>query len=198
MRRLPLALLSISGLLTGCPKAQSAVRLRAPDGQKVLKLLSQARVQAGAPLEKRADLLALDGDGVSVPAVVAAGTVGPLSRHGATVKLYGDEAGQEGWSVDRFLLIEATDARGQVIDRSVVGFQRGLMRGAEQVDSLGDMKPSFGPGEVDLSSRLPPDEPVTIKVTALETGEAGEVSDLYLILAAEKAVDGSDEELKDK
>jgi len=74
-----------------------------------------------------------------------------------------------------------------------------VTRGSEVVDALGQLRFSFGPGEVEISNLLPEDEQVFVKATALDTGGVGKVSNLYLILTSEPSVGGHpDEELRDK
>jgi hypothetical protein len=96
--------------------------------------------------------------------------------------------------VDNFVLLEIVNKKGEVAHRVVIGFQQGSARGSEQIDSLGQMKFAFGPGEIDLTSMLPSEEPVTVKATALDTGGVGRVSDLYLVLAADAGGGAAPEE----
>ena len=201
MRRAALALLAASGLLAagGCVRRSGAARPTYSGPPKAFKLLNETpEAETGTRLEKRTDLFATVENGEPVPAVVATGQVGPFSRQGGTVKLYGDAAGKEGWSVDNFVLLEVVNSKGVVISRAAVGYQHGVTLGAEQIDSLGQMKFAFGPGEVDISQLLPAHAPVTLKATALDIGGVGRVSNLYAILTAEPSDSVSDDDLHDQ
>ncbi|MBI5548460.1 MAG: hypothetical protein HY901_31645 [Deltaproteobacteria bacterium] len=199
MRR---ALLSSAiGLLAlCCARNPGAARPTYSGAPKAFKLLNETpEAETVTRQEKRTDLLVTVENGEPVPAVIAMGQTTAFSRQGGTVRLYGDEAGNAGWSVDNFVLLEVTDTQGRVVGRAAVGFQQGVTRGAEQLDSLGQMKFGFGPGEVDISHLLPADEPVTIKATALDVGGVGRVTDLYVILSAPEGAAGvQDEELRDR
>jgi len=201
MRRAALSVLPALALLAlGCPKNPDAARARYSGPPKAMKLLSDTpEAETATRLEKRTDLLVTVESGEPVPAVVAVGESGLFNREGGTVKLYGDAAGHEGWSVDNFVLLEIVNKKGEVVHRAAIGFQQGVARGSEQIDAVGQMKFAFGPGEIDLSSMLPADEPITVKATALDTGGVGRVSDLYIILSAEPGgATAPDEELRDK
>ncbi|MFN7131738.1 MAG: hypothetical protein ACK4N5_06630, partial [Myxococcales bacterium] len=133
-----------------------------------------------------------------VPAVVATSEVGPISLQGGRARLYGDEAGKSGWSVDNFLLLEIMDAGGKVIDRVAIGFQGGTTMGAETIDALGGMKFSFDAGEIDLTRKLPSDEPFKIKATALDVGGVGKISDVYLIISGDGGTGGEQDDLRNQ
>jgi hypothetical protein len=183
-------------LLVGCPKSEDASRPHYSGPPKAFKLLNETpEAETSTRVEKRTDLLVTVENGDPAPAVITVGQAGPLNRQGGSLRLYGDEAGKTGWSVDNFVLIEVLDKNNKVLHRGAAGFQAGLTHGAEQVDSLGQMKFSFGAGEIDISKLVPANENVTIKATALDTGGVGRVSNLYLILSAETA-GVSDEEIR--
>jgi hypothetical protein len=192
-------LLAISLLLVACPKQQEAVRPTYSGPPKAFKLLAAApEAETSTRAEKRQDLYVTTESGDPVPAVVAVGEVGPISRQSGRVRLYGDEAGTQGWSVDNFLLLEVLDAKGAIVQRAAVGFQQGTTCGSEHIDSLGGMKFSFEAGEVDLSGLLPSDDPFTVRATALDVGGVGKISDLYMILSSESGGASNDEDLRNE
>lgn len=192
------ALLTATLLLAAaCPKSKAAPMASYSGPPKAYRLLEQtAEGETASRPEKRSDLYVAVESGQPVPAVVATRTTEPINRHGARARLYGDEAATQGWSVDNFLLLEVADKSGRIVRRVAVGFQQGVTAGSEQIDSLGPMRFSFEPGEIDLTSVLPADEPVTVKATALDVGGVGKVSDVYLVLTADAA--GGEEDLRDR
>ncbi len=194
MTRALWALPALSLLLLACPKQQSATRPSYSGPPKAFKLLAATpEAETEARAERRQDLYVATDTGEPIPAVVAVGQVGPLSREGGRVRLYGDEAGTLGWSVDNFVLLEIGDAKGTVLNRVAIGFQQGVTCGSEHIDTIGGMKFSFEPGEIDLSTLLPADEPFTIKASALDAGGVGQTTDLYLVLSAGEAVQGEED-----
>lgn len=194
MTRALWALPALSMLLLACPKPQAAPRADYSGPPKAFKLLSATpEAETAARAEKRQDLYVVTDSGDPVPAVVAVGQVGPISRQNGKVRLYGDEAGKLGWSVDNFLLLEVVNASGEVVNRVAIGFQQGLTCGSEHIDTTGGMKFAFEAGEVDLSTLLPAEEPFTLKVSALDIGGVGQNSDLYLVLSASGAGSGEED-----
>ena len=180
---------------TGCVKSVPNPSYSGPP--KAFKLLDDTpEDETTNRPEKRTDLYVTVDTGEPIPAVVATGEVTSFNRQGGAVRLYGDAAGKEGWYVDNFLFIEVVDSTGVVIRRAAIGYQLGVNHGPERVDTLGQNKFSFAPGEIDLSLIIPAHETVTLRVTALDSGGVGKVSDVYAILTAEAGA-GSDEELKD-
>lgn len=200
MRRAAPLLAALGLLAAGCATPGASARPTYAGPPKAFKLLAEAaEVETESLKEKRTDLLVTVESGEPVPAVVAVGEIGPFSRQGGTVKLYGDEAGTEGWSVDNFLLLEVNTPQGQTLARAAIGFQQGCSRGSEQIDSLGQFKFAFGPGEVDISTIIPAHEQVTIKATVLDTGGVGKVSNLFAILTSEPGASNlQEEELRDR
>lgn len=195
-RTLP-ALLSLLAL--GCPKQQAAILPSYSGPPKAYLLLAEAvEAEWETRTARRTDLFVTTESGDPIPAVVAVGEVGPISRQGGQVRLYGDEAGQLGWSVDNFLLLEVSDRAGKVTQRVAIGFQQGVTRGAEQLDALGGMKFAFEAGEVDLTELLPEREPFTLKATVLDVGGVGKVSPIFLILSAKQSFGSGEEELLDR
>ena len=184
--------------VAGCVKAPVPPSYSGP--AKAFKLLSDTpEAETSTRTTRRNDLIVTVENGEPVPAVVATGQIASFNRQGGSVRLYGDEAGKEGWSVDNFLLVEVVNAKGVVVERAAVGYQRGVTLGAQQIDTVGEMKFAFGPGEIDLSRLIPPQETVTLRVTALDSGGVGHVSDVYAILSSEvEAPTSADEELKNQ
>lgn len=119
-----------------------------------------------------------------VPSVVATGespelVIGPNTR----VSLAGDAEGKTGWNVDNVLFFEMKNKQGQIINRFAVGFVTGqLYMGPELIDNVGSWSPRHAPKTPDLSPRFPSGKPVTVSVTVLDNGNAGGVSDVFLIL----------------
>ncbi|HEY3448063.1 MAG TPA: hypothetical protein VGK67_17025 [Myxococcales bacterium] len=179
-------------LAAGCAKGGARPSYAGPP--KAFKLLTEVpEAETGTRLEKRSDLFVTVENGEPVPFVVAVGEVPNFNRQGGAVKLYGDEAGKEGWSVDNFVFIEVVNAKGVVVGRGVIGYQHGLTAGQEQVDSLGQMKFAFNAGEIDLAPIIPANEVVTLKATALDSGGVGRVSNLFAILSSDVAATSDDE-----
>jgi hypothetical protein len=189
MRAAPLLLT----LLCACPKSPIAAHPAFTGPPRAHKLIAEVpENETSARTAKRSDLFVTTDTGEPLPFVVGAGELGPLSRQGGRVRLYGDEAGKEGFSVDNFLLLEISDKSGTV-RRVAIGFQQGLTAGSEQVDTLGGLKFAFEAGEIDLTRLLPPEDPFTIKATALDTGGVGRVSNVFLIISGDtEPVDGEE------
>jgi len=186
-------------LAPACPKAPGGGDPVYSGPSRAFRLLSETpEAETSSRPEKRADLFVTTTTGEPVPAVVATGQAGPVTRQGGRVRLFGDEAGKQGWAVDNFVLLEVTDPRGTVLHRAVIGFQQGCALGAEQIDSLGPMKFSFAAGEIDISALLPARDPFIVKATALDIGGVGRVSDLFMILSPELGALSQDEELREK
>ena len=179
---------ALSFSLLACPKQQEAVRPSYSGPPQAFKLLAATNeAETASRMERRQDLYVQVDSGEPVPSVVAVGEIGPLSRQGGRVQLYGDEAGTLGWEVDNFVLLEVGDAQGKVLKRLAIGFQQGATCGSDHIDTTGRMKFVFEAGEIDLTNLLPADEPFTLKATALDVGGVGRVSDLYLILTPNRA-----------
>jgi hypothetical protein len=100
------------------------------------------------------------------------------------IRLAGDEEGKKGWRVDNFLLVEVMDESGTVSNRKVVGrFDSGdsLLQGGKRVSQVQPNSMMFTPKQVDIGP-LPVKKPFKLKVTSLDYGEFGEVSDVYMIV----------------
>lgn len=198
IRRLPAALATAALLpLMACAAhAPQAPRFTgAPQAFEVFKAVPEA--ETSRRQEQRQDLYVNTASGEPVPFVVGRGSVGPLNRRGGRVRLYGDAAGTQGWSVDNFILLEIARPDGALLQRVAVGFQQGASIGSEQIDTVGPMQFQFGPGEIDLTRFLPEDEPVVITATALDTGSVGSVSDLFLILSEDALARGAVDDFRD-
>jgi len=94
--------------------------------------------------------------------------------------LAGDSAGQTGWIVDNFLLFEIRT--GMETKRLVCGAVDPVDYNGERVQQVGLNKFGFTPGEIDLTEYFPQGVPVQLKVSALDYGGSGSVTDVYLII----------------
>ncbi len=100
------------------------------------------------------------------------------------VRLAGDEEGKKGWKVDNFILVEIMDETGAVTNRKVIGrLDSGdsLLQSGKRVSQLQPNSMVFTPKKVDIGP-LPVKKPFKLKVTALDYGDFGEVSDVYMII----------------
>lgn len=127
------------------------------------------------------------------PHLVESGETPMIELGGARAKLAGNEAGTEPWSVDNFLLFDVLDANGQRLNSFVVGSAAGVLRGNQRLDNVGQMAFRFEGGEVDVTSHLPSAKPFKLKVTALDFGGVGRVSDVYLVLDRSERESSSDD-----
>jgi hypothetical protein len=94
--------------------------------------------------------------------------------------LAGDSAGQIGWRVDNFLLFEIRN--GMEKKRLICGAADPVYYNGERVQQVGSNKFDFNPGEIDLTGYFPQGVPVELKVSALDYGGSGYVSNVYLII----------------
>ncbi len=100
------------------------------------------------------------------------------------IRLAGDAEGKKSWKVDNFLLVEILDTNGVVTTKKVVGrFDSGdnLLQDGKRVSQLQPNSMTFTPKQVDIGP-LPVKKPFKLKVTALDYGEFGEASDVYMII----------------
>lgn len=100
------------------------------------------------------------------------------------IRLAGDEEGKKGWRVDNFLLVEVMDQSGTVTSRKVVGkldSTDSVLQGGKRISQLQPNSVLFRPKQIDIGP-LPVKKPFKLKVTALDYGEFGEVSDVYMII----------------
>lgn len=100
------------------------------------------------------------------------------------LRLAGDDEGKKGWRVDNFVLIEVLDQNGAVTARKVVGkldATDAVLQGGKRISQLQPNSVMFKAKQIDIGP-LPVKKPFKLKVTALDYGEFGEVSDVYLIV----------------
>lgn len=100
------------------------------------------------------------------------------------IRLAGDEEGKKGWRVDNFILVEIMDANGSVTSRKVVGrFDTGdnVLQDGKRISQLQPNSMTFTPKQVDIGP-LPLKKPFKLKVSALDYGEFGEATDVYMII----------------
>jgi len=67
-------------------------------------------------------------------------------------------------------------------ERGGIGKGEGDFCEDEELRRLGGSSLTFGPNDIDLSSYLPRDAPFTLRVSAVNYGSPGWVSDVFLIL----------------
>jgi hypothetical protein len=101
------------------------------------------------------------------------------------VSLAGDAGGGKGWRIDNILLVEVLDHSDNVIKQGMIG----RLADADQLLSHGKRMAQYGPNsmifsgkQVDIGPLLPVKKPFKLKVSALDYGEFGEVTDVYLIV----------------
>ena len=100
------------------------------------------------------------------------------------IRLSGDEEGKKSWKVDNFILVEIMEPNGTVTSRKVVGrLDSGdsVLQDGKRISQLQPNSMIFTPKQVDIGP-LPLKKPFKLKVTALDYGEFGEVSDVYMII----------------
>jgi hypothetical protein len=185
------ALLALASLLFACPKHIDA----RPASARAVRLLADTpeRETTAIP-DQRPDIEFEHSDFQQGTRVVATGETPLLNADGADVRLYGDEAGTQGWSVDNGILLEVLGSDGKLLNRAFVGFANGLVIGSEHIDSLSRRAFAFDAGEVTLAPLLPERGPFRVRATVLDSGGVGRVTDVWLLVkprAAEK------EELRD-
>jgi len=96
------------------------------------------------------------------------------------VLLAGDAAGEKSWFVDNFLLFELNSPEGT--RRFVIGTVEPVTYDGADVPQLKPAGFTFGPGTFDLAEQFPKGVPVTVRISALDYGRTGGVSELYLIV----------------
>ncbi len=132
--------------------------------------------------EKREDVEVDTRDFERTPRVVARGETPLVKLSGARARLYGNAEGTRGFDVDNFILLEVVDGSGQVLNRGAVGFTENVHMGREVVDSVGPRAFHFEPGQVDLTTRLPENEPFQVRATVLDYSGVGRVTNVFLVL----------------
>lgn len=177
-----------SAFLVSCAKQQTAVRPKFEGPPKAYLLVERAEeMETEQRSERREDLYVSTESGNPIPVVVTTNLIGPISLDGGRAKLYGDEAATSGWSVDNFMLLEVLDLSDRVLDRMAIGFQGGTTMGAENIDALGGMKFSFEAGEIDITRKLPADQPFKLRATVLDVGGVGRISDVYVVVGPDES-----------
>lgn len=191
MRR---ALLLLTLALFGCPKHVPLPH--GPAKPEVYHLLPEApEAETSTRTEQRPDVYVRTDTMEHVPVVVAKGEAGPLSIKGGRAQLFGDEACTQGISVDNFILFEVVDGTGKVTHRFVVGYHSGLTVNDQEPDNVGANSFNFEPG-LDVTSQLPSEEPFTLRVTALDYGGVGRVTNVYLRVSPVAEHTPTDDELQ--
>lgn len=184
-------LIALAVLAAGCAKRVGPSKVPAP-----VRLLSETAEQETSQFkESREDVEIDTRDHERTPKVVARGETALLPAEGLVVKLYGDEAGQKGFSVDNLVLLEVLGENGKVLNRAAVGFSDLVLMGSERVDNIGRQAFNFDPGEVQLSSLLPEHGYYRLRATVLDYHGIGRCSDVWLHFAPAggSATGGSDE-----
>jgi hypothetical protein len=191
MHRLASAV-AISLLLCGCPKR---VESSSATPRSVRLIADTPERETTTIAELRKDLEIDTRDYERTPHVVATGETPLMTAGGLTARLYGDEAGTQGFSVDNFLLIEIVADNGKVLDRVCIGNTDTVSIGNETIDNLGRRAFAFEPGEINLTPRLPERGAFKLRATALDYFAVGRVSDVFVMLKAE-ALERSGDDLK--
>lgn len=154
---------------------------------KNLKLVSAVARQQTASYRsnQRKDLAMQTGRWDKTPSIMTEETTDILFLDKPRkLKLAGDDEGKKGWRVDNFILIEVLDQNGAVTARKVVGKLDGtdsVLQGGKRISQLQPNSVMFKAKQIDIGP-LPLKKPFKLKVTALDYGEFGEVSDVYLLI----------------
>lgn len=164
--------------LAGCVKRVEP----GPVARQAVRLLAATPERETAKNPKVAAHLEADTDQERTPRIVAEGETPLLPAEGVDVRLYGDEAGTQGFQVDNGLLLEVLGDDGQRRARVVVGYFNGLAEGKENIDLFGRRSFRFEPGEVNLAGLLPEKGRFRVRATVLDIGGVGSVSDVYLVV----------------
>ncbi|MBI3180914.1 MAG: hypothetical protein HYZ28_02085 [Myxococcales bacterium] len=168
-----------------------------PDGPRPFQLLVHTEEQPTAAFIPRREDVEIDTRELErTPHVVATGETPIIRIEGARARLYGNEAANEGWTVDNFVLFEVVSEGGYVYSRAAVGSTDTVTVGSEHVDNVGPRSFSFGPGEVDITSIMPDTMTFKLRATALDYGGVGRASDLYVIF--EPRSSPSPDDLRDR
>ncbi|MDX2013952.1 MAG: hypothetical protein SFW67_27390 [Myxococcaceae bacterium] len=171
-------LLFLGLALAGCPK-----RVEGPSTARAIRLLAETAERETTQLtDLRADLEVDTRDFDRTPHVVASGETPPFSPEGVDVRLYGDEAGTQGFQVDNFILLEVVGPDGKVLRAAIVGFSDPVSQGKETLDNLGRRAFAFEPGELNLTPLLPERGLVRVRATVLDYYGVGRVTDVFIRL----------------
>lgn len=183
----PAVLLAVA-LLSACATTPPAA-VAAPAPVRLLPATAEA--ETSARTQRREDLDVRTEIGERQPLVVAKSESGPLRLPaGMRAFLAGDAAGKAGVEVDNFMLFEVVQ-EGAVRHRFAVGFHEGLTANGQEVENVGKNGMRFEPREVELTGALPEGgAPFQLRVTVLDTGNVGRVSDVWLIFGGSPGEDG--------
>lgn len=181
-RKLVLAAVALSSV--ACMKHMPAsTAAKGPLKPRVVQLLTDTPERETTQIEaKREDVEIDTRDYERTPRVVATGETPLLKLEGAHAGLYGNAEGTEGFSVDNCILLEVVDAAGKVVNRGVVGFTDPVDIGKERVDNVGPMSFNLKAGDVDLTPKLPENEPFKLRATVLDYSGVGRVGNVFLVL----------------
>ncbi len=106
---------------------------------------------------------------------------GTVTVHGnQKVILSGNAAGTKSWFVDNFILFELSIPGWT--NRFVIGVVDPVTYNGMGVPHIGPSGFTFSPGSLNLASQFPKGVPVNIRVSALDYGVFGRVTDVYLIV----------------
>lgn len=161
---------------TACPK-----RVASDVKAQTLRLLAETPERETTELkELRPDLEIDTRDFDRTPHVVAKGETALFASEGADVRLYGDEAGSKGFTVDNAILLEVLGADGKVQRSALIGYCDTVSQGKETIDNLGRRAFAFEPGEINLASVLPERGSFRLRATVLDYFGVGKVSDVFV------------------
>ena len=100
------------------------------------------------------------------------------------IRLAGNEEGTKGWKVDNFILVEVMEPDGRVTSSKIVGKVMSgdsLLMNGKRVSQLQPNSMLLSAKQVDIGP-LPVKKPFKLRVSALDYGEFGEVTDVYMII----------------
>lgn len=96
------------------------------------------------------------------------------------VFLAGNAAGTDNWGIDNFLLLEFTTNQGTQC--FVIGSNDPVYYHNQRVTQVGPNASSQAPNAVDFAQYLPKNTTIKVKISALDYGGVGGVSNIYLIV----------------
>jgi hypothetical protein len=175
-------LVAVPLVFVACPKDPAATRPKFTGPPRVIQLFKAVEeAETATRVERRTDVVPL-GEGTEATAAIVAKVETPeISLDGGRARIYGDDKGSEGWSVDNAILFEIVSG-GSVGHRFAVGYHDGLRIGGEEVDNFGRKTFQFAGGEIDITPLLPDTGTFKLRATAIDTGNVGRVSNVYLII----------------
>jgi hypothetical protein len=178
--------------------SSSTTQMTAVAPVRTIELLPETPEQPTEEIkERRPDIEVDTHDFDRTPHVVATGDTQSLQLLGQRALLAGNQAGTDGFSVDNFLLFEVLSPAGQVTSRFVVGHAEGVLVNDQRLDNVGRDSFNFDPNEIDITSHLPESGPFKLRVSALDYGGVGRVSNVWLILSTQKR-GSSEDDLRDR